>query len=221
MRHDVQQQRFIELEGARELLRELPHGVQPLKEDRIAVAIVVVCLEAASVAERVAKAEPILLDEHAQAVHGAVVRVGHKLHQAADLAGAVHAVLATHKDGLAKQHHQQPFQGGPQQGPDVLQPARLVEKHEPVLVAGGGRVHTQLVQAPEALPHGAKAFKLQIFIFDAQVVIHLQGGLVLWLLAGIQDVVHAGRLVPGTGSATPNDVQEQLFVVRRARGRAL
>lgn len=73
------------------------HDVQPLQEHFRPIALVLVRVVPQSLLEHVAKAHPVLADQHGEPIHSAVVGVKHQLDECAHLGSPVPTVRAMHQ----------------------------------------------------------------------------------------------------------------------------
>ena len=75
---ELDEKGLVELEGARKLLRQLPHALEQLVEDWRALLETLAPVAhdvRTALAELVAEREPLFLDEDLKAVYGPIVRV--------------------------------------------------------------------------------------------------------------------------------------------------
>lgn len=76
------------------------HDVQPLQEHFRPIALILVGVMAQPLLKHVAKAHPVLADQHSEPIHSAVVGVQHQLDECAHLGSPVPAVRAMHQHVL-------------------------------------------------------------------------------------------------------------------------
>lgn len=73
-------------------------AIKELEEDRCALLVLLladVLVKAVALSKLVAKRDPLLLDEHSQATHSAIVMVETQLSESNRLAGAIPAIRTT------------------------------------------------------------------------------------------------------------------------------
>ena len=95
---DGDEEGLVELEGRRELLRDLPDAVDELDKDRAALVVgVIVAPVADSLLELVTKAEPLLGNQNLKALDGSVKRIQQHHRRGRELRCPVPAITAVYQ----------------------------------------------------------------------------------------------------------------------------
>mmetsp|Transcript_5067 Transcript_5067/g.18776 ORF Transcript_5067/g.18776 Transcript_5067/m.18776 type:complete len:229 (-) Transcript_5067:2183-2869(-) len=173
-----------ELERSRVLLRQLEDAVEELEEDgRALVFVPESCAAvAAAVVELVAEGQPFLLDQHREALEGAVVGVEEELCQRRELCSAVPAVGAVQHHRAALVHQARDLDGRLEQQLDEGQPARAVEGGVEALVVAARRL-AEALEAVVAVAHDVDVVDVEelqpavaVRVAAHLLVAHAEGG---------------------------------------------
>mmetsp|Transcript_5069 Transcript_5069/g.18795 ORF Transcript_5069/g.18795 Transcript_5069/m.18795 type:complete len:407 (+) Transcript_5069:537-1757(+) len=143
----------VELELARELLCDLPHGIDELEEDRRRLRLRPRMNVSTAVAELVAVAEPLLLDQHDEAIQRTVVRVHQQHNQRRELRGAVPAVAAVDEHIDAGIHEVADANCRDDEQVDVLQPVGALQSREKSAAACATVREAELVELAQSVAH--------------------------------------------------------------------